>query len=107
MKNRTIPKEGDIYRVYTVDGHTFEIKYGYYSENERGRVEPLPVFPDLVDSPVYTASGMPVTTRLQSPCRHYQSCDPERPDEWCDDCIHYESVHGEFGLCRSSQRKRE
>lgn len=106
MRNMTHPNEGDLYRIYTVDTHTFEIRYGYYAENERGRVEPLPIFPDFVEAPVYTETGVPVTTLLQIPCRHYQSSRSGRPDGWCGDCIHYESVQGEFGLCRCLYRKR-
>lgn len=107
MRNPTLPREGDLYKTFTVDTYTFEIRYGYYAENERNRVEPLPIFPDFVNNPVCTASGVPITTRLQIPCVHYQSSCPERPDGWCGDCVHYESYKDEFGLCRCRERKRE
>lgn len=107
MRTAANPKEGDLYKIYTVDSHTFEIRYGYYEENERGRVEPLPIFPDFVETPVYTKTGIPITTLLQIPCRHYRSGRPEAPDGWCGDCVHYDSVKDEFGLCRCPYRKRE
>ena len=48
------PIEGALYRTYEIDGHVFPIYYGYYDEDERGRVEPLPVFPDLKENDYYS-----------------------------------------------------
>lgn len=107
MRNIALPTEGDLYKIVVLDDHTFEIRYGYYAEEERGRVEPLPLFPDLVDRPVYTAGGVPVTTRLQIPCGHYYPNRTCQPEGWCGDCTHYENVREEFGLCRCPYRKRE
>lgn len=101
------PREGDIYRIYTVEGLSFEIRYGYHAENERGRVEPLPIFPDMVETPVYTPGGIPVTTYTQAPCRHYKPWQPAEPEEWCGDCLYYDGGREKMGCCLCPERKRQ
>ncbi len=107
MKKMTTPQEGDLYKTYQVDTHTFHIRYGYYEENERGRVEPLPIFPDLIANPLYTVSGQPIVTLLQAPCREYDPRDPYRQEEWCGDCRHYAGGKEELGTCQCQCRKLE
>ena len=105
--SKTLPAEGDLYKLFVVDGHTFEIRYGYYEENERGRVEPLPVFPDLIKHPVYNEKGYPLAVRIQPACGHYRSRREKFPDGWCGDCIHYDGGREEMGRCLCPMRKRE
>lgn len=107
MRNTTLPKEGEVYRTYTVDQHTFEIRYGYHEENERGRVEPLPIFPDFEINPVYTQNGEPITAYVQYPCKHYSPRDPKEPEEWCGDCTYYDGGRIEMGRCLCPQRKQK
>ena len=106
MRDPTLPKEGDLYKIFTLEGHTFEIRYGYYEENERGRVEPLPVYPDFLKDPHYTARGEPITSLIQMACPHYRS-GQDRPEYWCGDCAHYSGGKAEIGICRCPERKRE
>lgn len=101
-----LPKEGDLYRIITVDDLSFEIRYGYHAENERGRVEPLPIFPDLVAAPVFTHSGIPVTAYVQVPCRHYMPRQPAGPEDWCGDCIYYGGGRKKMGCCLCPHRKQ-
>lgn len=103
----TLPQEGDLYKIYTVDDHSFEIRYGYHEENERGRVEPLPIFPDLVAVPVYTRSGLPVTAYVQAPCKHYAPHHLSYAEEWCGDCSHYDGGRAKMGRCLCPERRRE
>ena len=103
----TLPKEGDLYKIYVVDDHTFEIRYGFYEENERGRVEPLPVFPDLVKDPVYTHSGFPVAALIQPACEYYKPRRENFPEYSCGDCISYDSGKAEMGRCVCPMRRRE
>ena len=35
MKNNQVIKEGDLYKVITIYGKTFELYYGYYEEKDR------------------------------------------------------------------------
>lgn len=107
MQDMTLPKEGDLYKTYIVDNHTFEIRYGFYDARERGRVEPLPVFPDLVKDPVYTTTGEPVTSLVQVPCEHYIPKKPELAEGWCFDCCHYGGGRNEMGRCLCPRRRRE
>ena len=107
LQNALLPKEGDLYKCYVIDKHTFEIRYGYYEERERGLVEPLPIFPDLVSKPVFTEDGEPITSRVQIPCEHYRPRNRRKPEGWCADCIHYKKKRDEMGLCKCPIRKRE
>ena len=107
MPNMTLPKEGDLYNIYVVDDHTFEIRYGFYEENERGRVEPLPIFPDFLKSPVYTSDGVPVTSLIQTTCKHYKPRQAQYPEHWCGDCEHYDGGKAEMGRCVCPVRRRE
>lgn len=106
-QDTTLPREGDLHRVYIVDNLSFEIRYGYHEENERGRVEPLPIFPDMVTDPVYTHSGIPVTAYVQAPCAHYTPRQQAYPEEWCGDCHHYGGGREKMGRCLCPERRRE
>ena len=107
MPDMTLPGEGDLYKIYAVSNHTFEIRYGFYEECERGRVEPLPVFPDLRKHPVYTKSGYPVTALIQAACEHYRPRQVRAPEHWCGDCVFYDGGKEEMGRCLCTLRKRE
>lgn len=39
-----LPKEGDIYKVVKIDGHVFELRFGFYEEFEREKGEPVVVY---------------------------------------------------------------
>ncbi len=101
--NLDLPMEGELYKVYEVGGYTFEIQYGYYAENERGRVEPLPIFPDFRKEPVYTEDGYQLAALIHSACQYYKS-DRARPERHCGDCIHYSEPTQEIAICRCPQR---
>ncbi len=100
MKDANTPREGDLYKTYRIEAHVFPIYYGYYEENERGRVEPLPIFPDLRNQPLYTAAGERIVTSLQAPCESYCPRYPSRKEDWCGDCMHYCGGRDEIGLCQ-------
>ncbi len=101
-----LPKEGELYKVYEVGGYTYEILYGYYEENERGRVEPLPIFPDFRKKPVYTADGYPLAALIHSACQYYKS-DRAKPENHCGDCIHYSDPKQEIAICKRQRRCKE
>lgn len=98
--------EGELYRVYNVDGYTFEIRYGYYEESERGRIDPLPVFPDFIKKPVYTKDGRPLVTVIQPPCNYYKPISNQKED-WCGDCGYYADASSEISLCNCVHLKGE
>lgn len=94
------PREGDLYKQITLANHTFELRFGYYEERERELCPPVVIFPDLVSQPVYDPLGHPLVTQIQEPCEHYRSIDCSCPEDWCGDCIHFESPHTELGICQ-------
>ena len=55
------PKEGDLYKEVTVADKTFKLLYGYYENFERESPfnEPMPIYPDFIKEPHYTAEGIP------------------------------------------------
>ena len=94
---RIEPKEGDLYKQITIFGATFEIRYGYYEEFERHYNEPMPIYPDFIRNPVYSADGKPFVTQMQDACPNYSG--RAVSDRDCGGCSHY--IHGEafLGLC--------
>ena len=67
-----IVKEGDLYKIITVFGKTFELRYGYYAENERQSKfnEVTPIYPDFRKDPLHTMEGYPFVTQMQDVCEH-------------------------------------
>ncbi|MBQ3088782.1 MAG: hypothetical protein IJC36_04010 [Clostridia bacterium] len=102
----TLYKEGDIYKVIAVFGKIFEIKYGYYSENERTSrfSEVIPIYPDFKNSPEYTGDGHPFVTQMQDICPYY---DGEQTGEDCFGCKHYHHGDDLIGICKCTNNKLE
>ena len=98
------PKEGDLYRVIELYGKTFEIRYGYYEEIDR-QYDPMEIYPDFLQNPVYTKDGYPFVTLMQGACRYFQkkSKDPERD---CENCKYMERGEELIALCRCPQNKK-
>ena len=44
-------REGDLHKIVIIGDTVFEIRYGYTSEEERNRWEPVPIYPDFVNKP--------------------------------------------------------
>lgn len=101
MNNK--PKEGDLYSSVRVFGHTFELYYGYYEDFERESrwSEPVPIYPNLKENPLYTIEGYPIVTRMQVACPFYDG--PTEKDS-CEHCPYFE--HGELHFGRCTQEKR-
>lgn len=101
----TKPREGDIYDVVPVGGHSFVIRYGFYEESERGVSDPIPIFPCFLTNPVHTDEGSPLVTRIQDACEHYIPTQGEG-DGWCADCIHCQNWYTEIGICQCPRRQK-
>lgn len=99
-------KEGDLYRSVTVFGKTFDLFYGYYEEYERYSKynEPVPIYPDLVSSPVYNDEGYPFATEMQSVCEHYVGKEEE---EICYGCKYFKPGDELIGLCKCEKRMKK
>lgn len=93
------PKEGDLYKTIIIDAFNFELRFGYYAEFERRSGEPVVIYPDLTEQPLYTRDGQRLVTAIQDPCSHYRATNPTSPEDCCCDCIHYLRPGDEIGIC--------
>lgn len=100
------PKEGDLYREVTISGKTFRLIYGYYEsfERESSFNEPMPIYPDFIKEPHYTAEGIPIATAMQNVCEFYDGKNDE--DSSCSDCGFFQRHEELFGLCNCPHNKR-
>lgn len=105
--NRNAPREGDIHEVVCVGGHSFTIRYGYYTEEERHITDPLPIYPCFVTNPHFTEQGHPLVTRIQDACEYYQTGENIEGDGWCADCVHCAGNHAAIGICECPHRRKE
>ena len=94
-----VPREGDLYMKVSCHGHGFELKYGYYEETDRRSGEPVVLYPDLKESPVYSAEGHLLVTAIQTPCEFYETADASAPEECCSDCTFYGDSKNEIDIC--------
>ena len=92
-------KEGDLYRIIQLHGHTFPLYYGYYADCERENptIDPMPIYPDFLANPQYTADGFPFVTKMQDACPYYKGNKTNCNE--CAECEYY--AHGDelLGLC--------
>ena len=100
------PKEGDLYKVITAHGKTFEIYYGYYEETDRLSPygKPMEMYPNFIENPVYTDKGIPFVTAMQKPCKHFKG-EPD-VDNTCYQCSHYERCEELLGVCRCAKNRK-
>ena len=100
-------KEGELYKVMTAHGKTFEIYYGYYEEIDRQSpfTEPMEIYPNFQENPVYTEKGIPFVTAMQKRCRYYKG-DPDE-DNTCYQCAHYEKCEELLGVCLCPKNRRK
>jgi len=100
-------KEGELYKVILAFGKTFEIYYGYYEEKDRYSKypEPVEVFPNFLSEPVYTDSGYPFATAIQSPCKSFRKV--RDFNDCCGDCFFYEEGEELIGICKNKERQRK
>lgn len=107
--SKDIPKEGDLYKVVTTFGKTFEIRYGYYDECDRKNplVEsPVPIYPDFTKEPVYTDEGEPFVTMIQDACSNYRGDTKRTSNTTCAECRYFKRGEEWFGICACSKNKK-
>ena len=98
------PKENDVYKVISLHGKRFEIKYGYYEEIDRA-FEPVPIYPDFIRSPVYTDNGEPFVTLMQDACKKYEP-NGNSSDRDCGTCAYTERGDDLIGICKCEKNKK-
>ncbi len=100
------PKEGDIYKIVSIDEHTFELRYGYYEEFERGG-DPVVLYPDLEARPLYTREGKRIVSAIQNVCGHYLHPVGRTPENCCYTCSHYQNKKEDISICGCEKQRRE
>ena len=98
-------RDGDLYKVVTVFGKTFELYYGYYDETERNSkyTEPIPIYPSFIHEPLYTNDGYPFATAMQDICPYFKGSEGE---DSCLACSHFEEGEELIGKCTCANRKK-
>ena len=107
MESYKIPKEGELHKVMTVGGRSFELRYGFYTEGDRLNSEPVILFPNLEQMPVYSEDGWRIVSSVQTPCGAYSPRMPNQKEDWCADCIFYPDVHEEIAVCGNEWQRRD
>ena len=97
--NRQKPREGDLFKVITAYGKTFEIRYGYYEECDRHvkDAEPMEIYPNFILHPQYTDDGKPFVTEMQEPCECFDGKKDE--NSGCGDCAFFKTCEELIGIC--------
>ena len=96
-------RDGDLFKIINIYGKTFEIRYGYYEEFERGRSEPIPIYPDFKANPQYTDDGKPFTTQMQEVCKNGSS---KFKEGFCVDCKFFQNAEDLIGVCQNKMNKK-
>ena len=100
-------KEGDLYKIIKISDKEFEIKYGYYEDDDRYSQynELIPIYPDFIKKPEYTQEGFSIVTQMQDKCKYFKG---NLNDECCYKCIHYKEKEDLIGICNHHlKRKKE
>ena len=107
IEQSPVPKEGDLYKEVTIFDKTFRLLYVYYESFERESPfnDPMPIYPDFIKEPHYTAEGIPLVTAMQNVCEFYNGKNDE--DSSCSDCGFFQKYEELFGLCNCPRNKRE
>ena len=105
-------KEGELYKVVTTFGKTFELRYGYYEECDRQSplCNPVVIYPDFTKAPIYTDEGTPFVTMVQDACKNYRGEAKRTPDTTCAECKYFERGEDWIGICKcphNRERKNE
>ena len=103
-----IHKEGELYKVVTTYGKTFELRYGYYEECDRESTlcEPIVIYPDFLKDPVYTDYGEPFVTMMQDVCSGYKGESKRTSDTTCAECRYFPRGEEWFGICLCLNNKK-
>ena len=96
-------RDGDLFKIVTAFGKSFELRYGYYAEYEKRQGLPIPIYPDFKADPQYTADGHPFVTQMQEQCPYGSS---KFQEGYCVDCPHYRQGDDLIGICICEQNKK-
>ena len=102
-------KEGELYKIITTFGKTFELRYGYYEECDRQSplCRPIVIYPDFQREPVYTDEGTPFVTMMQDACECYSGEAKRTADTTCAECECFQRGEEWFGICTCPKKKKK
>ena len=102
------PKEGELYKIVTTFGKTFELRYGFYEERDRRNplCEPAIIYPDFLKEPLFTEEGEPFATMMQDACKSYKGETKRTPDTTCAECKYFKRGEEWFGICTCPKNKK-
>ena len=102
IKKESEHKEGEVYKVVTTFGKTFELRYGFYEEQDRQSplCEPAIIYPDFLKYPICTDNGEPFVTMMQDACVRFKGEDKLTRDTTCAECKYFERGEEWFGICK-------
>ena len=100
-------KEGDVYKTVVAGGHSFSLRYGYYEDFERNRGEPVVIYPDLKETPMYSTDGFRLVTAIQDVCDSFEARDAVEEDSCCCDCIFYPNPQSCIDICTCEQNREK
>ena len=102
-----IVAEGEIYKIVTVFGKRFELRYGYYSDIDRSQPPDI-IYPDFIENPEYTDEGEPFISLMQDACEQFMGKGARTEDSTCAECVYKKRGEEWFGICRCpAKRKNE
>ena len=98
-------KEGDVYGIFKIGEDTFEIRYGYYDENDRiGKYnDPIPIYPNFIKNPQYNSEGYPFVTEMQDICEHFEG---QLLVDICCGCTHFKKGDDLIGICQCEKKRQ-
>ncbi len=99
------PAEGDLYKIVTTFGQTFELRYGYYDDIDRTRAPDI-IYPDFNATPVYAEDGAPFATMMQDACPGFRGRGQRTEDSTCAECRYFLRGEEWFGVCVHPDRQR-
>lgn len=101
-----IPKEGELFKIIELYGKTFEIRYGFYEERDRHNryAEPVEIYPDFIEKPVYTDEGFPFVTAIQTPCQNFVG--EKNENSTCEECAYYQHCEELLAICRCPHNQK-
>ena len=92
-------KEGELFKTIELCGRIFEIRYGFYEEQDRHSryAEPIEIYPDFIKAPQYTDDGKPFITAIQTPCKSFEG--KKNENSTCEECSYYRHGDELLGIC--------
>lgn len=97
-------KEGDLFKIISLGGKEFTIKYGYYEDYERAHGDPIPIYPDFIKEPQYADDGRIFVTQMQDSCKYANS---KIKDGFCVECKYFRYGDDLIGFCNLGKNKKK